>query len=76
MASKETSFNTFAMADCGATVSFINFLFAQLHRLKFIFMQHPCDLTVADGRVVSSGAITHTVRIAFALEAGAHRKVL
>ena len=72
IASKETEFNTFAMADCGATVSFIDSLFAQLHGLKLIPMQHPCDLTVADGRIISSGAITHTVRIALAL--GAHTK--
>ena len=74
IASKETSFNTIAMVDCGATASFVDSSFAQLHGLKFIPMQHPRDLTVADGRIVSSGAITHTVRIAFAL--GAHREVI
>ena len=62
------------MADCGTTASFIDSLFAQLHRLKFISMQHPCDLTVADGRIISSRTITHTVRIALTLEA--HREVL
>ena len=62
------------MADCGATASFIDLSFAQLHGLKLIPMQYLCDLTVADGRTVSSGAITHTVRIALALKA--HRKVL
>ena len=67
IASKETLFNTFAMADCGATASFIDSLFTQLHGLKFISMQHPCDFTVADGRIISSGAITHIVRIALAL---------
>ena len=74
IASKETTFNTFAMADCGATASFIDSLFAQLHGLKFSPLQHPRDLTVADGRTISSGAITHTVRIAIALRA--HREVL
>ena len=74
IASKETSpFNTFAIADCGATASFIDSSFAQLHGLKFSLLQYPRDLTVADGRTISSGAITHTVRIAFAL--GAHREV-
>ena len=77
IASKETLFNTFAMADCGATASSIDFLFAQLHGLKLILMQHSCDFTVADGRIISSEAITHTVRIAFALGAHRqHRKVL
>ena len=55
------------MVDCGATASFVNSLFAHLHGLKFIPMQHPRDFTVADGRIISSGAITHTVRFAFAL---------
>ena len=57
------------MVDCGATASFIDFLFAQLHRLKLIPMQHACDFTVADGKIIFSGAITHIVRIAFALKA-------
>ena len=58
------------MADCGATALFINSTFAQLQRLKFIPMQHLCDLTVADSRTVSSGTITHIVQIeSFALEA-------
>ena len=39
-------------------------------------MQHSCELTVADAKIISSGVITHTVCIAFALGAGAHRKVL
>ena len=59
------------MVDCGATASFIDFLFAQLHRLKLSLLQHPQNLTVANGRTVSSGAITYTVivQIFFALEA-------
>ena len=63
------------MADCGATASFIDSLFAQLHGLKFSPLQHPQDLTVADGRFVFSRAITHTVtaQISFALRA--HTKV-
>ena len=63
------------MADCGATASFIDSLFAQLHGLKLIPLQHPRDLTVADGKIISSGAITHTVRIALAL-GGTHHEVL
>ena len=54
-------FNTFAMADCGATASFIDFLFAQLHGLNFSPLQHPQDLTVVDGRPISSGTITYTI---------------
>ena len=61
-------FNTIAIVDCGATALFINFSFAQLHGLEFSQLQHPQDLTVADGRTVSSRAITHTVRIFFTLE--------
>ena len=75
IASNETSsFNTFAMADCGATALFIDSLFAQLHGLKFSLLQHPQDLTVADGRSVSSRTITHTIQISFTLEA--HTKTL
>ena len=62
------------MADCGATASFIDFLFAQLHGLEFSPLQHPRDLTVGDGRTVSSGAITHTVSIFFTL--GTHVEAL
>ena len=62
------------MVDCGATASFIDSLFAQLHGLKFFLLQYPRDLTVADGRTVSSRAITHTVQIFFIL--GAHTEVL
>ena len=62
------------MADCGATASIVDSLFAQLHGLKFSLLQHPRDLTVADGRPVSLGTITHTVQISFTL--GAHIKTL
>ena len=64
----EILFNTIATADCGATASFIDSLFAQLHGLKFTLLQHLCDLTVADGRLVSLGAITHIVWISLAFE--------
>ena len=69
-------FNTFAMADCGATASFIDFLFAQLHGLNFSPLQHSQDLTVADGRSVSSGAITHTVTVQISFALGAHTEAL
>ena len=49
------------MVDCGATVSFIDLLFAQLHELNPILMHQPRNLTIADGRPVSSDTITHTV---------------
>lgn len=69
ISSNETSFNTVAMADCGATASaFIDYSFAQLQELKFTQLQYPRDLTVADEREVVSGAITNTVQINFALE--------
>ena len=62
------------MADCGATASFIDFLFAQLHGLKFTPLQYSRDLTVADGRLVSSGAITHIVQIVLTFKT--HTEVL
>ena len=64
------------MVDCGATASFINSLFAQLHGLKLIPMQHPRDLTVAVGRIISSGATTHTVTVQTSFALGAHTEVL
>ena len=75
IASKETKFNTFAMADCGATASFIDSLFAHLHGLNFFSLQHPRDLTVADGRIVSSGSITHTVSVQISFTLEAHTKI-
>ena len=62
------------MADCGATAFFIDSSFAQLHGLNPILMHHSRDLTVADGRLVSSGAITYTVWIFLAL--GTHTEIL
>lgn len=32
-------------------------------------MQHLCDFIIANGKIISSGAITHTICIFFALEA-------
>ena len=76
VASKETLFNTFAMADCGATALFIDFFFAQLHGLKLSPLQHPQDFTVANGRTISSGAIAHTVTVQTSFALGAHTKIL
>lgn len=56
--------NTFSMIDCGAIgMFFINFLFAQLHELKMILLQHFCDLTIADGQVVSSDSVIYFIWI-------------
>ena len=72
--SKKTLSNPIAIVNWGATALFIDFLFAQLHKLKFISMQHFYNFTIIDGKIVFSGAITHTIRIVFALRA--HRKVI
>ena len=64
------------MADCGATASFIDYSFAQLHGLTSTPLQHPRDLTVADGRSVSSGAITHIVQTSLAFGSKAHTEIL
>ena len=50
------------MNDIGATgQAFIDTSFAQLHGLKFICLLQPRSLTVVDGKVVTSGLITHFV---------------
>lgn len=75
IASKKTNlFNIIAMVDYGVTASFINFLSVQLHGLKFIPMQHLCDLIIADSRIIFSDVIMHTIRIIFTLRA--YRKVI
>lgn len=56
--------NTVPMDDSGTTdLAYIDVDFAQLHGLKFIPMQHPRALSVADGRTVSSGSVTHLLEL-------------
>lgn len=62
------------MADYGTIALFINFLFAQLYGLKFSPLEHPQDLTVADGRIIFSGSIIHTAQIS-SLTLEAHTEV-
>ncbi|WP_375449189.1 hypothetical protein [uncultured Nostoc sp.] len=41
--------------------AFINILFAQLHGFRFIRLLQPRTFTVVNGKVVTSGLITHFV---------------
>ena len=57
------------MNDISATgQAFIDTLFAQLHGFRFIRLLQPKTLTVVDGRVVTSGFITHFVTTQLSLK--------
>ena len=57
------------MNDIGATgQAFIDTSFAQLHGFRFIRLLQPRTLTVVDGRVVTSGPITHFVTTQLSLK--------
>lgn len=63
------------MVDSGATGrSFIDETFAQKHDLAFHALEFPRVIKVVDGRRISSGAITHTVRTPFTI--GSHTEIL
>ena len=52
------------MNDISATgQAFIDTSFAQLHVFTFIHLLYPRTLTVVNGKVVTSGLITHFVTI-------------
>lgn len=48
--------------------AFINILFAQLYKFKFVRLQQSRSLVVVDGRDVNSGLTTHFVTILFNLK--------
>ena len=50
---------THALIDSGASGSFINTSFIEKHSIPLILKVTPRDLTVVDGREISSGKVTH-----------------
>ena len=57
------------MNDIGASgQAFMDISFAQLHGYKFIRLQQPRSLVVADGRDVASGPITHFITTPFTIK--------
>jgi hypothetical protein len=65
------SIPTFALLDTGATSSFIDIQFAQSNSISLRLKTQPQDLVVADGRPISSGAVTHET-LPVQLETGSH----
>jgi transposase InsO family protein len=64
-----------ALVDCGATgFSFIDENFARQHGWDLIPLHEPRVLEVIDGRRISSGTITHVVKLPFSI--GDHSEVL
>ena len=56
--------NAYSMIDCSASEkAFIDFSFAQFHKIPLLLLHQPCTVTVIDGRVTSSEIITHFVRV-------------
>ena len=52
------------MIDCDASrKAFIDFSFAQFHKILLLPLHQPCTVTVVDGCVISSEVITHFVRV-------------
>ena len=52
------------MIDCGASrKAFIDLSFTQFHKILLHPLTQPCTVTVVNGRVMSSGIITHFVYI-------------
>jgi hypothetical protein len=57
-----------ALIDCGATgKSFIDENFARQHQWDLIPLNEPRVLEVIDGRCISSGTITHVVKLPFSI---------
>ena len=61
--------NAYSMIDCGAfRKAFIDFSFAQFHKIPLLPLHQPRTVTVVDGRVTSSGVITHFVRVPLVID--------
>jgi len=57
-----------AVIDSGATgYAFIDQAFAERHNFPLFELKEPRPLTVIDGRLVSSGAITHITKIGLSI---------
>ena len=52
------------MIDCDTfRKAFIDFSFAQFHKIPLLLLHQPHTVTVVDGRVISSEVITHFVHV-------------
>ena len=56
--------NAYSMIDCNAfRKAFIDFSFVQFHKIPLLPLHQPCTVTVVDGCIISSGVITHFIRV-------------
>ena len=54
--------NVYSIIDCDAfRKAFIDFFFAQFHKIPLLPLHQPCTVTVVNGHVTSSEIITHFV---------------
>ena len=61
--------NAYSMINCDAfRKAFIDFSFAQFHKIPLLPLHQPCTVTVVDGRVTSSEVITHFVRVPLVID--------
>ena len=61
--------NAYSMIDCDAfRKAFIDFSFAQFHKISLLLLHQPCTVTVVDGYVTSSEVITHFVRVLLVID--------
>ena len=61
--------NAYSMIDCGASgKAFIDSSFVQFHKIPLLPLHQPCTVTVVDGHVISSGVITHFVRVPLVID--------
>ena len=62
--SSNNTINAYSMIDCNAfRKAFIDSSFVQFHKIPLLPLHQPRTVTVVDGRVTSSGVITHFVRV-------------
>ena len=61
--------NTYSIVDCGASgKAFIDLSFTQFHKIPLHPLTQPRTVTVVDGRVTSSGVITHFVCVPLVID--------
>ena len=64
LSNSNDTINTYSMIDCDAfRKAFIDFFFAQFHKILLLSLHQPCTVTVVNGCVTSSEIITHFVCI-------------
>ena len=61
--------NAYFMIDCDASGKvFIDFSFAQFHKIPLLLLHQPCTVTVVNDCITSSEIITHFVRVLLVID--------